>query len=190
MPAHGQKTRHLDRPPSWRRPDVTVDIGTWNNEDERLSEKYVWFRDKYWMHLNEVAGVGAVKLTFDFVGVPKAKHKTIHRPINIAFIGYYTGNHATPQAPKFQIYDWIATDWTDITGMVLSTGQSAEEWLSGVVSGDGDWWEAGTNTVRLQLLHPVVGGNPTHELHINHVGLAIGGVTTTTSTTSTTTTTV
>ena len=189
MPAHGQKTRHLDRPPSWRRPwQVVVDPGT-DNSTGRLKEKYTWFRDKYWLRCNEVAPVGAIIVTFDFKPVPKSTWKTIKSPIELWFVGYYTGNHATPSAPKLQIYDHLGTDWEDIAGGVLTTGASAEEFINVTIPQEDKYWEAGTNNVRIRIFHPNVAGNVTHELHINHLGLGVGSVTTTTSTTSTTSTT-
>jgi len=188
MAAHGQKTRLLDRPPSWRRAwQVVVDPGT-DNSTGRLKEKYTWFRDKWELFANEVAGLGAVVITFDFKPVPKMTWKTMKCPLIINFIGYYTGNHATPQGPTFQIYDHVGTDWEEVPDGILDVGRTTEEFKTMYVPFDDKYFDA-DNNVRLRILHPVVGGNPLHELHVNHVGLAIGGVTTTTTTTSTTSTT-
>lgn len=190
MAKHGQKTRWLKgrMRPNWRyAAAVTVDPGTPINQGERLAERYTWQHDKYELFFKEVAGVGAAVLTMDFVGVPKHAGGGGH-DIQVTCLGYYSGNHSAGHAPKWQIYDWIGTSWVDIAGMVFATGRSAYELLEGRVPFNADYFEAGTNKVRLQMLHPVVGGNPLHEFHINHVTLGTYGTTTTTSTTSSTTT--
>jgi hypothetical protein len=167
---------------------VVVDPGT-DNSVGRLKEKYTWFRDKYWLRCNEVAPVGAIIVTFDFKPVPKLTWKTMLNPLVVNFIGYYTGTHATPSAPKLQIYDHIGTDWEDVPGGVLDTERSAEEWITATIPQADKYWAAADDNVRIRVFHPNVAGMAEHELNINHVGLAIGGVTTTTSTTSTTSTT-
>lgn len=162
---------------------MVVDPGTDNNSGERLGERYTWERDKYELWANEVAGVGACVITFDFKPVPK-----IGNDLRVTCNGYYTGNHASPQAPKFQVYDQVGTDWEDITGMLFSTGGSEYELLEGVIPYDTKYFGTGDN-VRIRILHPVIGGNPTHEFHINEVKLGTMPVTTTTSTSTTSTTT-
>lgn len=190
MAKHGQKTRILkgSMRPSWRHAwQVVVDLGT-DNTTGRLKERYTWQYNKYELHYNEVAGVGAGVLILDFKPVPKHAGGGGH-DIKLTCRGYYTGNHAAPQAPHFQIYDNNLVDWTDIAGMVFSTGGSGYELLEGRVPFNADYWD-GDNNVRIRIAHPVVGGNPTHEFHINHVTLGMYGTTTTstTSTSSTTTT--
>lgn len=191
MPAHGQKTRLLDRPGGWRRAwQVVVDPGTGLNTDERLSRKYTWNRNKWELRVAEVVDVGAAIITFDFKPVPKLTTKTMQNDLTILFAGYYTGDHAAPHAPKLQIYDYIAVGWVDLTGGALTAGRSVEELLVLTAPGSGDWWEAGTNNVRVRILHAPVAGDTTHRLVVNHMGLATAGIfTTTTSTTSTTSTT-
>jgi hypothetical protein len=164
-----------------------VDPGDPQNTGERLAERYTWQEGKYELFAKEVAGVGACVITFDFKGVPKHAGGGGH-DLHVSCYGYYSGNHAAPQAPKFQIYDYVGTDWEDITGMVFQTGQSGYERLEGRVPYDAKYWGTGNN-VRIRILHPVIGGNPLHEFHINHVGLGTYGTTSTTSTTTSTTTT-
>ena len=187
--AHGQKTRWLDRPPSWRRAwQVVVDPGTDNNSGERLGDKYTWFRDKYNLSANEIAENPALAITFDFKPVPELSYKSIKNDLQIEFYGYYSGNHAAPHAPKFQIYD-NGTTWVDSTDGALTLAQTAiERILMTVAQKDGDWWDADGN-VRIRILHPPVIGNVTHETCVNHLGLTLAGVTTTTTTSTTSTTT-
>ena len=185
--AHGQKQRLLgNREGSWRYAwQVVVDPGTDNNSAEREGSKYTWFTDKWSLFINEVVTVGAAIITFDFKPVPKGNR------LSIRFVGYYTGNHS---APKLQIYDYIATGWVDLTDGALSLSQSGDQILIVEAAGDGDWWEAETDNVRIRVFHPNVGGDTSHEFHVNELSLAQMQVstttTTTTSTTSTTTTTV
>lgn len=185
--AHGQKTRWLKSigggwQTAWQ---VVVDPGTDNNSSERLGNRYTWARDKYWLKTNEVAGVGAVVITFDYRGVPTG------RTLLVEFYGFYTGNHGAPNAPRLEAYDWTLTSWVPITGMELQQGQSTDEHLLGHLRpADGDWWGGtGNNNVRIRIAHPVIGGNLLHELHVNQLTIRRPGVSTTTSTTTTTTTT-
>ena len=182
--AHGQKTRWLHGlSGGWRRAwRAVIDPGTPINQDERLAERYTWSRDKYELFFKEVAGVGAAVLTMDFKPVPDRGHD-----LYVEVWGYYSGNHAAGHAPKWQIYDNNLTDWVDIAGMVFATEATGYERLEGRVPYSADYFD-GDNNVKLQLLHPVVGGNPLHEFHINMVGLGTYGTTTTTTSTSTTTT--
>ena len=188
MVAHGQKTRWLKGiKPGWRTAwQVVVDPGDPQNQGERLAERYTWQYGKYELFAKEVAGVGACVITFDFKPVPKHAGGGGH-DLHVFCHGYYSGNHATGHAPKFQIYDHVGTDWEDITGMVFTVSQSAYEYLEGRVPFNAKYWDA-SNNVRIRILHPVVGGNPVHEFHINQVGLGMYGTTSTTSTTSSTTT--
>ena len=189
MPAHGQKTRHLNRPPSWRRAwSVVVDPGTDLNSSERLGNKYTWFHDKYQLRTEEVVDNPPLTITFQFKPVPKLKNGGVRNDIIIEFFGYYSGAHASPHAPKFQIYD-NDTTWVDITDGALTLGQSVEEHkLMTVKQADGNWWD-GNDNIQIRILHPPVNGNTAHKLNVNHVGLYFAGITTTTSTTTTTTTT-
>jgi len=185
--AHGQKQRVLgNREGSWRYAwQVVVDPGTEQNADERDYAKYTWFTDKWSLFAKEVAGVGAAVITFDFKPVPKGNR------LRIRFVGYYTGNHSTPQAPRLEIYDYVATDWVALTDGGLTTGASADEIIEVEAAADGDWWETSTDNVRIRILHPVVGGNPLHEFHVNELSLMqlpVSTTTTTSTTTSTTTT--
>lgn len=182
-PAHGQKQRLLgNREGSWRYAwQVVVDPGTDNNSAEREGNKYTWFTDKWSLFVNEVAGVGAAVITFDFKPVPRGK-------LRVRLVGFYTGNHATPQAPHLQIYNNDITDWDDISGSAFTTGGGADEIIEVDVDYNEDYWAAGTDNVRIRIVHPVVGGNPTHEFHINELSLSQLGVTSTTTTTTTSTT--
>lgn len=189
--AHGQKTRWLKQGvrPGWRHAwQVVVDPGNPINQGERLAERYTWGYSKYELFAKEVGPVGACVITFDFKPVPKHAGGGGH-DIQVTCRGYYSGNHATPSLPKFQIYDYVGTDWEDITGMVFTSGGSEYELLEGRVPFDAKYFEAGTNNVRVRIFHPNVAGNTSHEFHINHVTLGTyGTTTTTTSTTSSTTT--
>ena len=186
--AHGQKTRWLkdSMKPNWRYAwQVVVDPGTPQNQGERLAERYTWQYNKYELLANEVAPVGACIITFDFKPVPKHAGGGGH-DIQVMCMGYYSGNHASPSLPKFQIYDYIGTDWEDITDMVFSSGGSDYEYLEGRALFDAKYFQAGTDNVRVRIFHPNVAGNVNHEFHINHVGLGTYGTTSTTSTTTTT----
>lgn len=187
LPAHGQKTRWLKGlSGGWRRAwQVVVDPGT-DNTVGRLKERYTWAADKYELSANEVTPVGACIITFDFKPVPKHAGGGGH-DIQVRAKGYYSGNHASPSLPKFQIYDHVGTDWEDITGMVFSSGGTEYEQLEGRVPFDAKYFD-GDNNVRVRIFHPNVAGNTSHEFHVNQVGLGTYGTTTTTSTTSTTTT--
>jgi hypothetical protein len=186
--AHGQKQRQLgNREGGWRYAwQVVVDPGTEDNSGEREYAKYTWFTDKWSMHAREVTGVGAVVITADFKPVPKGNR------LKVRFVGYYTGNHGAPNNPRIEMYDYNATDWVALTGGELSQSMSADEIIECEAAGDGDWWEASTDNVRVRVIHPVIGGNVMHELHVNELSLAQMQVstTTTTSTTTSTTTTV
>ena len=186
---HGQKTRWLKGlRPGWRVPvdGVTITIGTQQHVG-RLSERYAWAADKYEEFITEVTGLGAVELRYLFKGVPNHAGGGGH-DIGVTVNGYYSGNHSSGHAPKWQIYDWVGTGWDDITGMVFATGGSEYEKLVGRVPYASKYFEAGTDNVQVRLLHPVVGGNEQHEVHVNQINLAVHGTTTTTTTTSTTTT--
>jgi hypothetical protein len=190
MGKHGQKTRWLKQGvrPGWRHAwQVVVDPGTPINQGERLAERYTWGYGKYELFAKEVAGVGACVITFDFKPVPKHAGGGGH-DLHVWSRAYYSGNHAAGHAPKYQIYDYNATGWVDIAGMVLSIDGSDYEYLEGRVPFSADYFEDGTDNVRIRILHPVVGGNPVHEFHVNEVGLGTYGTTSTTSTTSSTTT--
>ena len=180
--AHGQKQRLLgNREGSWRYAwQIVVDPGNEQNADEREYNKYTWFTDKWSLFAKEVAGVGACVITFDFKPVPRGK-------IRIRFVGHYTGNHATPQAPRLEIYDNNATDWDAISGGELATSNDADEIIEVDVDYNEDYWD-GDDNVRIRIEHPVVGGNPLHEFHVNELSISQLGVTSTTTTTTTTTT--
>jgi len=184
-PAHGQKQRLLgNREGSWRYAwQVVVDPGTDNNSSEREGEKYTWFTDKWSLHVNEVTDVGAAVITFDFKPVPKGNR------LRARFVGYYTGNHGTPNAPRIEAYDYNLTDWVAVSGGALSQQQSADEIIDVELAGDGDWWASGTDNVRLRVAHPDIGGNENHEFFINELSLMQLPVSTTTTTTTTTTST-
>jgi hypothetical protein len=163
---------------------VVVDPGT-DLSTGRLKEKYTWFRDKYWLRTVEVVDNPPLAVTFDFKPVPKLTWKTMKNPLVVNFIGYYSGNHASPHAPRIEIYDHVGTDWEAVAGGTLSLGRSSEEWITVSLPFADKYWDS-DNNVRIRVYHPPVAGTVTHELNINHLGLAIGGVTTTTSTTTTT----
>jgi hypothetical protein len=185
--AHGQKQRLLgNREGSWRYAwQVVVDPGTDNNSAEREGGKYTWFTDKWSLFVNEVAPVGAAIITFDFTPVPRGNR------LKIRFVGYYTGNHASPQAPRLEIYDYNLTSWVALSGGALTIGNDADEIIEVEAAGDGDWWEHATDpsNVRIRIFHPAVAGNTSHEFHINELSLAQMQVSTTTTTTTTTTST-
>lgn len=181
--SHGQKTRWLKRPGTWREAwQVVVSPGTDNNSSERYGEKYTWWRDKYALRVNEVVDVGAAIITFDFKPVPKTHN------LKIIFIGWYTGTHS---APKIQVYDYNLTQWVDVVGGALTTERTAEEKLLLKLGSNGNYWEAGTDNVRIRIFHPDVAGNTSHEFRIGQLSLdqRWGFSTTTTTTTTSTTTT-
>ena len=183
--AHGQKQRLLgNREGSWRYAwQVVVDPGTDNNSAEREGSKYTWFTDKWSLFINEVAPVGAAIITFDFKPVPKGNR------LKIRFVGYYTGTHAAPQAPRLEIYDYNAVGWVALSGGALTTENDADEIIEVEAAGDGDWWETDTDNVRVRLFHPNVAGMVSHEFHVNELSLAQMQVSTTTTTSTTTTST-
>jgi len=188
MPAHGQKTRLLKRPAAWHEPeDVSIEVGTGDNWNERFGNRYAWRRDKYIMRTRELAENPSLELRFEFKGAPDT------HDLKLFVIGWYTGTHISPHAPRLELYDWVGTGW-DNTGVSFQASQSAEEKLEYTIQiSDSKYWQSGTNNIRCRLLHPPVVGNVTHELNICQVGLLphyFTTTTTTTSTTSTTTTTV
>lgn len=187
--AHGQKQRLLgNRAGGWRYAwQVVTDPGTEDNSNERDFAKYTWFTDK-WSHAGrEEAATPPLTITFDFTPVPRGNR------LRIRFVGYYTGNHASPHKPRLEIYDYNGTSWVALTGGELALTNTADEIIEVEAAADGDWWEHATDpsNVRVRVFHPSVAGNTTHQICVNELSLMqlpVSTTTTTTSTTSTTTT--
>lgn len=183
MAAHGQRTRQLKRPGTWREPiSVTLVAGTVPClSDGRLGWKYANRLDKYTMDMIETTDNPPLSVEFEFAGVPNS------HDLKVFLRGWYTGNHATPHAPRIEIYDWVGTGWDD-AGAVFSIGQSAEELAWGtVLKTDAKYWSGGK--VKLRVQHPPIAGNVSHQLHLRQIGLDQHHFTTTTTSTTTTTTT-